>query len=273
MISLSNLLKQQFVVNLQAEKRIINSDERFKSVPPKVEVQDDVRDDAQKREEVIDGFLAGLVAEEVVVEPQITQEEILAQAQEEADAIIAKAKAEALTIADRAKREAELLCEQKKQEGYNSGLSLMQEEMAAKKNQLDADYRELEQHLQTDYNAKLETMEADVVDAIIMVFNKVFGIQFDDKRQILLHLVKNTLSGIDVGKEFHIRVSPANSKFIESHMDDIKEKVGNDVVIDVVNDMTLNAEACIIETDYGVYNCGIDMELSNLIKDIRSLCC
>ena len=29
---------------------------------------------------------------------------------------------------------------------------------------------------------------------------------------------------------------------------------------------------CIIETATGVYNCGIDMVLSNLEKDIRSLC-
>ena len=47
---------------------------------------------------------------------------------------------------------------------------------------------------------------------------------------------------------------------------------GNDVDIEVVNDMTLGAEDCIIETESGVFNCGIDMELSNLEKDIRSLC-
>ena len=55
-------------------------------------------------------------------------------------------------------------------------------------------------------------------------------------------------------------------------MADIKEKIGNDVTIDVVNDMTMGEESCIIETATGVYDCGIDMVMTNLEKDIRSLC-
>ena len=63
-----------------------------------------------------------------------------------------------------------------------------------------------------------------------------------------------------------------NFKFIESHVADIKEKIGNDVNIDIINDMSLDENACLIETENGVYNCGIDMVLDNLEKDIRSLC-
>ena len=51
-----------------------------------------------------------------------------------------------------------------------------------------------------------------------------------------------------------------------------KNTKGNDVVIDVINDMTLTDGACIIETETGVFDCGVDMVLSNLEKDIRSLC-
>ena len=78
--------------------------------------------------------------------------------------------------------------------------------------------------------------------------------------------------GLDDGKNFVIRVSDSNYKFIESHVADIKEKIGNDVTIDVVNDRNLEENDCMIETATGVYNCGIDMVLSNLEKDIRSLC-
>ncbi|MBQ8625760.1 MAG: flagellar biosynthesis/type III secretory pathway protein [Agathobacter sp.] len=131
---------------------------------------------------------------------------------------------------------------------------------------------ELKHQLKSEHDVKMETMESDIVDAIITVFNRVFDIQFDDKKQILLYLINNTLMNVEVGKEFHIRVSSANYKFIESHIGDIKEKIGNDVNIEIVNDMSLGAEDCIIETESGVFNCGIDMELANLEKDIRSLC-
>ena len=77
--------------------------------------------------------------------------------------------------------------------------------------------------------------------------------------------------GIDSGKVFHIRVAESNFKFIESHITEIKEKIGNDVSIDVINDMLLEDSACMIETENGVFNCGIDMVLDNLEKDIRSL--
>ena len=134
---------------------------------------------------------------------------------------------------------------------------------------------ELEQQLaefQSDYESKLESLENDMVDVMIRVFHKVFNVQFDNKKQIILHLIKDTLLGIDSGKSFTVRVAECNYKFIESHVADIKEKIGNDVSIDVVNDTSLEENNCIIETPTGVFDCGIDMVLSNLEKDIKSLC-
>lgn len=275
MISLSNLFKQCFVINNESEKRIIDSDQRFKSgiVAEKVVVQQEsFAESVSGSEELLDGFLAGLEAEEVIPEPQITPEEILEQAKAEADMIVATAKAEAMRIADDAKKEADMLFEQRKQEGYREGVAKMQNELDSQKARLNSDFAQMEHTLQSEYENRLETMESDIVDAVITVFNKVFDIQFDDKKQILLYLINNTLMNVEVGKEFHIRVSAANYKFIESRIGDIKEKIGNDVNIEIVNDMSLGAEDCVIETESGVFNCGIDMELANLEKDIRSLC-
>lgn len=264
---MSNLLKQCFVINHENEKRVINTDERFQNV-----FQKPVEEAVPNSEELLDGFLAGLEAEEITVEPQITPEELLEQARLEAESIVAAAKAEAMKTVDEAHKQAELLFEQYKQNGYNAGASQMQEELESEKIRLQEELIRLKDTLQTEHDAKMETMESDIVDAIISVFNRVFDIQFDNKKKILLHLVNNTLMNVEVGKEFHIRVSEANYKFIESHIGDIKEKIGNDINIEIVNDMTLGPEDCVIETESGVFNCGIDMELANLEKDIRSLC-
>ena len=273
MISLSNLLKQQYCVNLGNETRIINADERFKQ---QVKASERVN---VAREESEDGFMAGLEVEEVQLEPMITPEEILEQARKEAEGLLVFARLDAEKIADEAKKQAELLFEQKKQQGYQEGVSKLQDEILELREKLETEFRQKEeelehtaQMLQADYETKLETMEADMVDVMIRVFHKVFNIQFDNKKQILLHLIKDTLLGIDDGKSFVIRVAEVNYKFIESHVADIKEKIGNDVTIDLVNDMNLEENDCIIETATGVYNCGIDMVLSNLEKDIKSLC-
>ena len=265
MISLSNLLKQQYCFNLGNETRVIHADEIFKQ--------------QVKVAEPVDGFMAGLEVEEVQIEPEITVEEILENARAEADGLLVYARLEAEKIEDEAKKRADLLFEQKKQQGYQEGVSKLQDEILELRAKLEEEFRHKEedlektaQMLQADYETKLETLEADMVDVMIRVFHKVFNIQFDNKKQMLLHLIKDTLLGIDAGKNFVIRVAEANYKFIESHVAEIKEKIGNDVTIDVVNDMNLEENDCIIETATGVYNCGIDMVLSNLEKDIKSLC-
>lgn len=267
-ISLSNLFKQQYVISQGNETRIINADERYKQSYS-----------ASNCEEVIDGFLAGLEVEEVQIEPQISPEDMIQQARAEAEGILVVARLEAEKIMDDAKNRAEMLYEQKKQQGYQEGVSRLQDEILEHRARLQKEFQQKElelqdtaELLQADYEHKLETLESDIVDVMIQVFHKVFNIQFDNKKQMLLHLIKDTLLGVDAGKNFVIRVAESNYKFIESHVADIKEKIGNDVSIDVVNDMNLEENDCIIETATGVYNCGIDMVLSNLEKDIRSLC-
>lgn len=268
---MSNLFKQQYVINLGNETRVINADEQFRKL--------EIAQVAPTSEEILDGFLEGLDAEEIEMEPQITPEEILEQARKEAEGILIVARLEAEKYADDAKKQAELLFEQKKQQGYQEGVSKLQDEVLEHKANLQSEYEQLKSALDqervalhAEYEEKLDALESDLVDVMIRVFHKVFHVQFDNKKQILLHLIKDTLLGIDAGKNFVIRVAESNYKFIESHVADIKEKIGNDVSIDVVNDMNLGENDCIIETATGVYNCGIDMVLSNLEKDIKSLC-
>lgn len=273
MISLSNFIKQRYVINLESEKVIINSDDKYMASSgmrmdsiafPTVEVMTEAS-------EVSDGFQAGLNAEEVYITPQPDPEEILEEARQEAERILEEARANAKQIKNDAASQAERLYEQKRQEGYNLGVTQMRQELEAEKNKLRAEQQILKNNIQKEYENKLDSLETDLVDIMIQVFHKVFHIQFDNKKQILLHLIKDTLMGIDSGKVFHIRVAESNFKFIESHITEIKEKIGNDVSIDVINDMLLEDSACMIETENGVFNCGIDMVLDNLEKDIRSL--
>ena len=39
--------------------------------------------------------------------------------------------------------------------------------------------------------------------------------------------------------------------------------------MDIVEDATMKKNQCIIESDTGVYDCSLDIELNNLIKDIK----
>ena len=109
------------------------------------------------------------------------------------------------------------------------------------------------------------------MDVILEVFNKVFHIQFDNKKEILLHLIDNAILNIEGEKQFRIKVAESNVQFLENHKDDILDRVGHDIELEFVSDTTMDGNNCVIETDSGVFDCSLGVQLENLIKDIRSL--
>lgn len=260
-----------YFVNITSEKRVIDSDKRYTDSHKKGQ-EKQIKEGFNSS----DGFKVGIPMEVVEIEPEITPEELLEQARIEASQIISEAKSRADNLKSDAIVGAQKAYEEQAKLGYTKGFeegqAKAQAEFQALKAQLYADIQREAEALDAEYEQKKHTMESEIVDAMIRVFHKVFGIQFEDKKEILLYLINNTLMNVDTGKSFRIRVSNENRKFLETHIPEIKERIGNDISIEVVNDMGLTEEGCIIETEGGVFNCGIDMQLSNLEKDIKSLC-
>ena len=98
----------------------------------------------------------------------------------------------------------------------------------------------------------MQELEPKLLDVILDVVEKVFHIQFNDKRDILLHLISGTIAEIEGCKNFRIRV-------------------GKDSQIEVISDTSLEGNQCVIETETGVFDCSLGVQLENLIKDLRSL--
>ena len=59
---------------------------------------------------------------------------------------------------------------------------------------------------------------------------------------------------------------------LENHREDILERVGHGIELELIADSTMDGNECLIETDSGVFDCSLGTQLENLIKDIRSLC-
>ena len=71
---MSNLFKQQYLVNVETKTRVINSDDRFTGFQA---LRADTYVVDESNEDFEDEFFEGLEAEEVFLEPQPTPEEIL----------------------------------------------------------------------------------------------------------------------------------------------------------------------------------------------------
>lgn len=266
MISLSNLLKQYFVMPPQPEDKLVIDSNKLAEKRIRESIR---RDSGQEPVPAEDGFTAGLDAPEV---EQEDPEEVLAKAKKEAESIVNAAKAEADNFLSEARDTADKLYARQKEEGYKDGQNQSREETEQLRAQLEQDYRNKVDEYYAEYEREYNRLEPELVDAMIQVFDRVFGVAFEDKRPIIIHLVDNVMHGAETAKSFIIRVSEKNRSFLEEHLEELHANVPGDVEINIASDAGLGEEFCRIETENGVFDCSIDTELSNLLADIRLLC-
>lgn len=267
---MSNLYKQYFVHTETENKRVINSNALIEERLAKVlELQ---RKEQRRAEGLNDGFSAGIIQDNTEVFEEAEEDVQAVKASEEAEKILAEAKAEAESILEAARMEAEVLRETAKNQGYEEGAAEKIAELEAVEVQNAADFETRKQDLEADYKEKMEHMEQELVDVILEVFNKVFHIQFDNKKHILMHLINDAILSIEGDKKFRIKVADSNILFLENHRENILERVGHDIELEFVADPSMIGNDCIIETDSGVFDCSLGTQLENLIKDIQSLC-
>jgi flagellar assembly protein FliH len=202
-------------------------------------------------------------AEEAFVDMEAIQaqaDEMIANAREEADAIVAEAQEQAEALKSHYEEEG-------KKSGYQEGLADAMNEFNAKKDELEAE----RQQLQAEFDEKERAMESELVDVITEVMERFFMVQFSNKKDLLLHLIDNALINIENSREFLIKVNDENFDFLNQYKSQLQEKVGNDLQLDIIRDPVLDVHQCLIETDGGVFDCSLDVELDNLVKDLKSL--
>ena len=259
-----HLYKQRYIVTEQNQCRVINSNQ---GVAEKLE--------ALAREVSSTGaFVQGLTAEQVEIvqpEPEISLEEV----RKEADAIIEAAKEQAKQQAEEmialAEQQVESITANAQAEGESLGYQAGQQKAAEELEERRKRMEERRYALESEYQRKQEMLEPQILEAICDVFEKVFHIQFDQNKEILLHLIKNAILKIESTKEFQVRVSEKNYKYLETHKNEILNQVGQNIKLEIEADASMDEKQCVMETDSGFFECGIDIQFENLIKTIRSL--
>lgn len=266
---MSNLYKQRFGGIHTATTRVINSNE---AVEAKLnELARKLEQEARQNSEFVEGFSEGILAEEVemVLDEQPVTETIT---REEADQIIEEANQRAQEIIQEAEAKKDQIRaearEEGRQQGYQEGNEQAQRELQEEESKL----QEYRQELESEYQQKEEELEPMLLNVITQVFEKVFHIQFDDKKDILSYLVKSAIMNIEGSKEFNVRVSEESYAFVEMHKEDILSKVGQNIALNITADSLLHDNECMIETDSGVFDCSLGVQLENLIKDMKCLC-
>ena len=250
---MSNLYKQYFVQNQPDNARVIDPNALLELRAAKLLERQ--REEAKRQAQLAQSFEAGIIRTDTEYIEEIVEEEPVdpvETAREEAERILSEANAKANQITKKAQMDAETLCEESKAQGYAEGASKKERELQELQERLETDFALKNQMLESEYKRKRDNMEAELVDVILEVFNKVFHIQFDSKKHILMHLINNAILNIEGDRNFRIKVADSNVLFLENHRDDILERVGHGIDLEFIADSTMDGNECLIETDSGV---------------------
>ena len=185
----------------------------------------------------------------------------LQQAQEQADAIIQQAKEQAAAVLENAKEEGH---NQGYEAGYQEGVAaaeVLKQEIEQKKNDLEAEYQQL-----------VDDLEPEMVDTLTQIYEHVFGIELREDKGIILHLLKSTLSRIEPGKALIVHVSSNDYDDVLDERPSLEACVTSpNTSMEIIEDPLLKENECMIESDSGVFDCSLGVELSELSRKLKLL--
>lgn len=185
----------------------------------------------------------------------------LQQASEQAEAIINDAQNQAEGIKQGA-------IEQGHQEGYDAGY---QEGMAAVES-LKADIEAQREGLEKEYQMLVDELEPEMVDVLTQIYEHVLGIELRDDKGIILHLLKNTLSRIEPGNDLIVHVSSDDYDEVMDEKEALNACITSpNTTMEIIEDPLLKENECMIESDSGVFDCSLGVELSEISRKLKLL--
>ena len=213
-----------------------------------------------------DGMEGGIIKAAAAEGPSL--EEIEAQAQamiEDAQAQIDVMMANARSDIEHDRR---MAIEEARKLGYDDGYQAGHAEADEMKRELTAE----KQRLYEEYDSMVEKLEPQFIDTITEIYSHIFGIELIDNRDILVHLIDSTLRQVETSKTFIVHVSKEDYPFVNMHKQELVEgATAGKGMVEIIEDIALLQGACLIETDGGIFDCGVDTQLQALTNRLRVL--
>ncbi|MCI9650823.1 MAG: hypothetical protein HFH98_02905 [Lachnospiraceae bacterium] len=273
--SLSSNLVKQFFMTLpeDKEKLVIDNNDRIRR-----RLEELSRGEGNPE----GGFVSGLAIADVIEAPedatgnvikaQDEAKELLEQSRAEAEELRAQAQAEAERILEEARAQAQAekqqVLEQAKQQGYMEGMSRAQAHEGA----MEQEYQEKARLLEEEYEQQIEMLEPNLVEAITGIYEHIFHVELSSYREILTGLISDVLHKLDGSRSFIIHVSKDDYAYVNMQKKQmLTGAVSESVSVDVVEDATVGRNECMIETENGIFDCGLGTQLSELKKRLRLL--
>lgn len=269
-LSSGNLLKFGYV-NQNSDKRVIDTNElasrRIEELAEKMRrpENDGFLEDGETDPEEFD---SGEAAE--------TIRTLLEDAQADADQLIAQARAQAESDAQQLRsqmhealvKEHDDAIREAREQGYREGMEKAEAEAAKLREELT----QKEQSLETEYQGILDEIEPRLIDTITGIYEHVFHVELRSYREVLIYLISTTMRKIEGNRNFLVHVSKEDYPFVSMQKKQIAASAAApNSSVEIVEDMTLGKNECQIETEGGVFDCGLGTQLTELRQRLKLL--
>lgn len=193
------------------------------------------------------------------------------QAESSADRILEKARAQAELILSESESAAEKArsrgYEEGKEQGYLEGIVQAEQEIQRREEELN-DYA----RRQRDELAEcVSQLEGKYVNVLISLIKKLTGVVVEGKDDLILYLIQTAVNDLDLSDNYKIRVSSDDIYYLENKKEEITDQIGENVVIEFLEEKGLEKGQCIIETDTQMVDCGLQTQIDTLVQDLKML--
>lgn len=212
------------------------------------------------RPDIQEGFVEGLkvATVELQTEDNRAAAKLTEEASREAEMIIEQAKAEAARIKNEAFAEAQ-------KRGYEEGMQKARKEAA----RLEAEYAHKLQMLQQERENMVDELQPQIAEIIAGLVEKITGVVTEGKEDLILYLVERAIKRLDRCNELTIKVSSEDYEYLTAHINQLKQALDREISIYIEEEASLQKNKCLIETEYRVIDCSLDIQLNNLLTDIK----
>lgn len=279
----NNLYKSNWIVMQDSEARIIDNNALLeKKLSAVLHAADSVeKNNASIPEE---GFAEGLDAESIdaLLSGESEGAVIRGGSEKERDALLreieqakdelADLKAQADSMIEDAKAQIGAMqmkaYEEAKNQGYQEGSRIGKAEADAARNE----YLEKTKQLELEYQQKAENLEPEFVEVITGIYEHIFKVDLSRYKDLVVGLISNTMQKTEEARNFLVHVSKDDYEAVMSERERIRaEAGGGNVTVEIVEDLTLLQSQCIIETENGIYDCSLDIQLAELGRKLKLL--
>ena len=186
---------------------------------------------------------------------------------EECRQLINEANLKAQDIIDGAKADAQRIKESAIEEGYNAGKESALQELIAAKHELELK----EEQIRAEYDQLVAELEPKMVEAITDIYAHVFGNNFFSQRDVMVCLVNKALRHVDTAESVMIEVSNEDYDTLIGMKTALFDKVMIKNEPEIVRRDDFKRGQAKIETPYGIIDCSIDTELTELTRYLKML--